>query len=179
MSPTTRHQRIVHYLTLLLGTFLQIFRHGELFTAPFAMRIFPDGNIREPDLLYVAHEHSHQIDERRLNGPADLIVEVISTESVSRDRSEKFYEYQSGGVREYWLIDPRPGLTRADFWVLDEDGRYQPIPIESDGIYHSTVLSNFKLDVNSLLADELPDPLKALADMIGIDAVLRAMGHER
>lgn len=178
MPPTTRHQRIVHYLMLLLGTFLQAFRIGEVLAAPFSMRIFPHGSIREPDILFVMNEHRHQIDERQLNGPADLIIEVISPESVSRDRGEKFYEYQTGGVREYWIIDPRPGLTRADFWVLDADGRYRPVPIEPDGTYHSTVLSNFKLDVNSLLADELPDPLKALANMIGIEAILRAMGQQ-
>jgi hypothetical protein len=77
------------------------------------------------------------------------------------------------------VIDPRPGYTRADFWVLDEDGRYRPVPIEPDGSYHSTVLTDFKLDVTGLLSDELPDPLKALAAMVGVEALLRVMGGEK
>lgn len=178
MPPNTRHQRIVHFLNLLLGTFLQVFRYGEVFEAPYAMRISPTGSIREPDLLFVAKENAHLIGEFRLNGPADLVIEVISTESVSRDRGDKFYEYQSGGVREYWVIDPRPGLTRADFWVLAEDGRFQPVPISADGTYLSTVLPNFKLDVISLLSDSLPSPLKAAAEMVGRDAFMRAMNSE-
>ena len=40
-----------------------------------------------------------------LDGPADVVVEIISPESRLRDRGEKFAEYEMGGVREYWLID--------------------------------------------------------------------------
>jgi hypothetical protein len=76
------------------------------------------------------------------------------------------------------VIDPRPGLTRADFWVLDEDGRYQPIPIGADGLYHSTVLPNFVLDVKILLSEQLPEPLKVVAKMVGKEALLRALGNE-
>src|SRR5215203_30294 len=136
MPPTTRHQRIVSFLHLLIGTFLQVFRYGELFEAPYAMRIEPNGPIREPDLLYIANENAHRISDMRLNGPADLIIEDISTESIARDRADKFYEYQSGGVREYWVIDPRQGLARADFWILDENKSYRPIPLAADRLYH-------------------------------------------
>ena len=53
-----------------------------------------------------------------LDGPADLVIEVISDDSVTRDRVEKFDEYLEAGVREYWVIDPRPGQQRALFYVL-------------------------------------------------------------
>jgi Uma2 family endonuclease len=178
MPPNTRHQRIVSFLHLLIGSFLHIFGYGELFEAPYAMCMQPNGNVREPDLLFVAVEHADRVGERRLEGPADLIIEVVSTESVARDRSDKFYEYQAGGVREYWIIDPRPGVARADFWVLDDEGRYQPVPIDADGIYHATVLPGFRLDVNSLLAEQLPNPLEALAKMVGTDTLLRSLGSE-
>jgi len=29
-------------------------------------------------------------------------VEVISDDSVARDRADQFYEYQTAGVQEYW-----------------------------------------------------------------------------
>jgi Uma2 family endonuclease len=177
MSPNTRHQRIVDYLTMLLGIFIRVYNLGELFEAPYAMRIHPDGNVREPDILFVAQENAHRIDAQRLNGPADLVIEVISTESLYRDRSDKFYEYQVGGVREYWVIDPRPGVTWADFWVLDEEGRYRPVPVDANGIYVSSVLPNFKLNVSGLLADKVPDPLKDAAALVDADAMMRAMGY--
>ena len=40
-----------------------------------------------------------------MNGAADICIEVISPESVIRDRGEKFEEYERGGVGEYWIFD--------------------------------------------------------------------------
>ena len=42
------------------------------------MRALPDGNAREPDILYVAHENLHRLTDTRLAGPADLLIEVVS-----------------------------------------------------------------------------------------------------
>ena len=176
MPPNTRHQRMVNFLHLLIGFYLQVVRAGELFIAPYAMQVNASGSVREPDLLFVAHEHAERIGEQRLNGAADLVIEVISTESAARDRADKFYEYQAAGVREYWIIDPRPGVARADFWVRDARGSYQPVPIDQHGIYHSTVLPAFKLEVAALLGETLPEPLQVAAKMLGTDALLRAIG---
>jgi Uma2 family endonuclease len=179
MPPTIRHQDIVTFLIVLVGAFVRTFNLGKVLTAPCEMRLVTTGTSREPDILFVANASLGRVSEKRIEGPADLVIEIISNESVARDRGDKFYEYQTNGIREYWIIDPRPGMARADFWILDENGRYQPILIGSDGVYHSAVLPNFKLDVNSLLADKLPDPLKVLADMVGVEALLRAMGHAK
>lgn len=40
-------------------------------------------------------------------GPPDLIVEIVSDESATRDGEELFDAYFRAGVREYWLIDAR------------------------------------------------------------------------
>jgi Uma2 family endonuclease len=164
--PKPRHQDIVTFLVALMRFFAQFFRLGQVFTAPLEMKVTPTSNAREPDILFIARQNLSRLTEDRLAGPADLIVEVISDESVSRDRARKFYEYQECGVREYWLLDPRPGKERADFWVLDGKGKYQPVPIGEDGMYHSTVLAGFWLRVDWLWQAEKPDPLFILAEMI-------------
>src|SRR5712691_5468402 len=123
MPPKIRHQRVVGFLMQLLGLFTQLSRLGEVLPAPTEMRAIPDGPAREPDVLFVAREHLERLTETRLSGPADLVVEVVSDDSVSRDRADKFYEYQSAGVQEYWIIDSRPGYERVDFYVLDNKGR--------------------------------------------------------
>ena len=178
MPPSIRHQDIVVFLLTLIDGFVKVFDLGKTLTAPCEMRFEAIGTSREPDILYLATANFDRLSENRLTGPADLVIEVISTESASRDRNDKFYEYQANGVREYWIIDPRPGVARADFWVLDNHGVYQPIPIQPDGVYRSTVLPEFKLDVNGLLADELPSPLKALANMVGVDTLMRSLGGD-
>ena len=173
MPPTILHQRMVAFLTFLLQGFARLHRLGEVLAAPITMRVLSGGNGREPDLFFLATEHLGYLTETELNGPADLVVEIISPESVRRDKDDKFYEYQAGGVREYWIIDPRPKRKRADFFVLDDQGVYQPVPV-TDGVYHSTVLPNFWLKVDWLWAEE-PNPLAALAEVVGAEQLIKAI----
>jgi hypothetical protein len=100
---------------------------------------------------------------------------VISDDSVARDRADKFYEYQAAGVREYWILDSRPGRERADFYVLDEKGRYRPVPPDPDNRYYSTVLPGFWLHVDWVTATEPPAVLTALAQVVGPQKLLEAI----
>jgi Uma2 family endonuclease len=166
--PNTRHQTVVILLAALLTNFVRYFQLGRVLVAPYEMKIAPEGNSREPDILYIANANAERITDKRLDGPADLLVEVISDSSVARDRSDKFYEYQAAGVREYWIIDPRAGYERVDFWVLDPHGRYRPVPVD-DGIYRSTVIPDFWLNVHWLWTEDAPDPIRAFVQIIGSD----------
>jgi Uma2 family endonuclease len=178
MPPKKRHQEIATFLTSLLLFFTRLLRLGTLLAAPFEMRAIPDGPAREPDLLFVAQDHLDRLTENRLSGPADVVVEIVSDDSVARDRAEKFYEYQAAGIPEYWLIDPRPGRERTDFYVLDEHGRYRAVPLDAEGRYHSTMLPGFWLREAWVVAAELPDPLQALAQIVGPQKLLEAIGLE-
>ena len=176
MPPKPRHQQVVAFLLRLLGQFIELFQLGRLLPVPLEMRAIPDGPAREPDLLFVAREHLDRLTEARLSGPADLVVEVVSDDSVARDRADKFYEYQAAGIREYWIIDPRPGYERVDFFVLDDKGRYRPVPVEPDGRYHSTVLARLWFQVDWVLTPEPPEVLQALAQIVGPQKLLEAIG---
>src|SRR3990172_8203422 len=162
MTAKDRHQDIVRFLIVLFDLFDQFFRVGKFRSAPFQMKLSPEGSGREPDILFVAREHESRLTEEGVAGPADLVVEIVSDDSVVRDRVEKFEEYEQHGVPEYWIIDPRPKRQRAEFYQLDERGQYRPVPVEADGRYHSRALPGFWLQVDWLLADELPYSLFAL-----------------
>ena len=173
MAASERHQAVVLFLSHLLGLFASFFHLGRVFAGPFAMRLHPEGPAREPDLLFVSQQRLDALTPTHLEGAADLAVEVVSDDSVARDRAEKFYEYQEAGVREYWVVDPRPGRQRADFWVLGQDGRYGPVTADGAGVYRSRVIPNFWLNTAWLLADDLPDPQMTFAQVAGFppDAV--------
>ncbi|MCX6045466.1 MAG: Uma2 family endonuclease [Chloroflexi bacterium] len=174
MPPKRLHQALVSFLNRVIGLFIEVFELGQLQIAPFQIRLRPDGSARAPDLFFVTKEHLSQLTPERLNGPPDLIIEIISDESVHRDRVDKFDEYEAGGVPEYWILDNRPSRNRAQFYQLDAQGRYREISVEIDGIYRSRALPGFWLKVDWLWAAE-PDALRALAAVVGPEKMLEAL----
>ena len=141
------HQLLCKFLLLVLELFVRERNLGTVLCAPFLMKIASRPSGREPDLLFIANSSQVRLHPTYLDGPADLVVEIISPESRERDRSEKFEEYENAGIREYWLIDPE--LKTADFYVL-KSGVYRPARIDAEGRFWSAILPGFWIEVNWL-----------------------------
>jgi hypothetical protein len=91
-----RHQNIADFLLKVMGTYVESHDLGMVISAPFQMKL---EHGREPDVLFVASEHLDRLEETYLDGPADLVVEIVSPDSMGRDRGDKFYEYARGECR--------------------------------------------------------------------------------
>lgn len=183
MSPKAIHQLIVDFLSRLIDLYAGLFQLGTTISAPFEMRIVDGGAAREPDLLFIARENLARLTPERVAGAADFVVEVISPESHACDRSDKFYEYQAGGVREYLIVDPREGKERIDWYVLQADGRYQAVLPDADGRYHSASLPGFWLRAEWLREGQIPSPLPTLVEICLVSpdtaaALRRMLGGE-
>jgi Uma2 family endonuclease len=162
-SPASdRHQDIARFLTAVLSVFVETRDLGVIRPAPFQIKSGPDLPGREPDLLFVAVDHLDRLKETHLDGPADLVVEIVSPESAGRDRGDKFYEYARGGVAEYWLIDPE--MEWAEFYQL-EKGRYRVAFVGREGRYEALVLPGFWLWVEWLWQEPLPKVLDVLREL--------------
>lgn len=158
-----RHQDIARLLTALLSDYVEFTRQGKIYPAPFQMKLEHSG--REPDLLFVSSEHLNRIKPTLLDGPADLVIEIVSPESRGRDRGDKFYEYQGAGVPEYWLLDPE--TERAEFYQLDEQGAYHMQEIAPTDTYLSRVLHGFWLRPEWLWQQPLPAKDRLLIEIGG------------
>lgn len=142
MSPVAeKHQEIMLFLAQTLGLYVQVHNLGRIFLPPFAMKLEAERRGREPDLMFVSQERAHLIQRIYLDGPADLAIEIVSPESIERDRREKFGEYERAGVKEYWLIDP--DRESAEFYELGADGRYRAGATEPDSVFRSKVIAGF------------------------------------
>ena len=58
----------------------------------------------QPDLLVICHDYD--LDAKRFEGAPDLVLEILSPSTRSKDMLLKLYKYQNAGVREYWIVDP-------------------------------------------------------------------------
>jgi Uma2 family endonuclease len=65
-----------------------------------------DASVLEPDLLVVLREHASIVGTQVIDGPPDLVVEVLSPGTARRDIGIKCEKYRSRGVPEYWIVDP-------------------------------------------------------------------------
>ena len=170
MPPKNVHQDTLGFLYELLRLFVRLFNLGKVGLAPFEVKLKPGHSSREPDIFFVANENLARLTEERLIGPADLIIEIISDDSVRRDRHDKFKEYREAGVREYWIVDSRPHKQRADFFRLDEVGGYELYATEDDEWVASEALPDFRLRPAWLWQADTLDPLMVFCEMRGLSA---------
>ncbi len=170
MPATDLHQLTLGFLQALLLLYVSRLKLGRVFTAPFPMRLRDVPAQREPDLFVVTNAQLSRVQRQFLDGPADLVVEIVSDESVRRDRREKFREYEGAGVTEYWIIDPRPNRRRADFYRLDEEGRYDLYACDDDERVETAVLPGFWLRPSWLWQEPPVDFLQAYLEIRGLTA---------
>lgn len=169
MPPTIPHADVAGFVYILLFHFARFFDLGRVMQAPVEVRLAP-GVSREPDVLFVARRHLDRITHHRIDGAADLVVEVVSDDSVTRDRVKKYEEYAAAGIPEYWLFDPRPRRHEHAFFQLTTEGIYRSVPLDPDGRYRSSVLPGFWLRPDWLWQEPPPDPLHCLRE-IAPDAI--------
>jgi Uma2 family endonuclease len=116
--PDTSHQEASARFFMKLRGFADEHGVGQVLYAPTAV-IFADGDYLEPDILFLRSERQHLRTRRGIEGPPDLVVEVLSPTTSKQDRGIKRERYALYGVPEYWLIDPDRG--RVEVYRLQED----------------------------------------------------------
>ncbi|MEA2710266.1 MAG: hypothetical protein QOF78_2867 [Phycisphaerales bacterium] len=113
---------------------------------------------RLPDVFFVAKDRLGLFKQNHLEGAPDLIIEVVSPDSESRDWREKFAEYEKNGVREYWIIDPNS--LQVEAYALKRK-KYRRID-EVDGIIRSAIVRGFWVKTGWLWSTSRPNILSAV-----------------
>ncbi len=107
-SVTQRHDFLTNFLITALTFYISTKNLGRICGEPYQIKMTIDDTTkgREPDIFFVKTENLERIGEQFFDGAPDLIIEVISPESVMRDTQDKFEEFEAAGVEEHWIIDP-------------------------------------------------------------------------
>ena len=104
------HGEIGARVVRFLGNFAADHALGKVFGSSQGFEL-PTGDTLEPDASFVSTERwkaaPKPVPGKFLVVVPDLVVEILSTSTASRDRGEKRLAYESAGVRELWLIDWR------------------------------------------------------------------------
>lgn len=104
-APDTDHQVILVDLVSALRSYTRRAGLGTVLAAPTDV-ILSDHNVVQPDLLFVSQERLSIVQKRGVFGAPDLVVEILSPSTATRDLGTKRELYSKFEVREYWIVDP-------------------------------------------------------------------------
>lgn len=154
-APTCQHAVLVTNIGFNFGVVIKRNRGKcKVFHAPFDVRLPKNGEKNDGEIFTVVQPDVcvicdlNKLDERGCLGAPDLIVEILSPSTASRDYRVKFDLYERSGVREYWIVNP-PAKS-IEIFVLQENGRY----------HEGTVYDKDHIQVKSILFPETIFDLK-------------------
>lgn len=140
-APTPHHQEIIGKLFMELQK-LEI--PGKLFFSPIDVYL-DKKNVLQPDLFFISAENLGIISERGIEGPPDLVAEVVSPSNSYIDRNFKKKKYLEFGVKEVWILDPANKTLEIYSDSVDKPELY----LAGEGQLKSRVINNlsFGLEV--------------------------------
>lgn len=164
--PSVEHAELSTWLASLLRIFVEQHGLGRVMQE-IQVRFAEPRRRRVPDIVFLAKGRQGLLRPTHLEGPPDLVVEIVSPDSEGRDWREKYLEYESVGVREYWVIDPMS--QHAEVYALCAEGAsgeagYRRVEEQQGGIT-STVLTGLRLKTAWLWPQTRPKVLEALREL--------------
>jgi len=151
-SPSTRHQRVVVKLVVLLHAYAD--EHGgEVLTAPYDVK-FTEVDVVEPDVLFVTQDHLDRFKERFIDSAPDVVVEVSSPSTRHLELVRKRDLYEREGVPEYWYVDL--DAERVEVHRLAQGGYGSPEILIAGAVLESPLLPGLRLPVDEVLAPPAP-----------------------
>jgi Uma2 family endonuclease len=161
-SPASnRHENIFRFLLTLLSVYLDEKGGGVVRGSRYPMRLDASWS-PEPDILVVREGRRHLMTSRRLEGPANLVIEIASESDPGLDYREKLPRYREAGIEEIWLINPFENEVLLE---VQTPVGYTTQTL-SGGRLASTVLRGFWIEVSWLWQEELPSTFKCLQEIM-------------
>ena len=162
-SPASdRHEDLFGFLLTLWRCFLDERGEGVVRGSRFPMRLDPLWS-PEPDLLVVRRERQGLLGRQRLEGPADLVLEIVSEHDSHLVYKEKLPRYREAAIPEIWIVDPK----RREVLVDRQGPAGREAHTVSKGRLGSAVVPGFWIDVDWLWSEELPTPLQCVNSILG------------
>jgi Uma2 family endonuclease len=144
-SPGTMHQRVSGRLVRQLDDYFEPRGIGEIFHAPIDL-ILGHHDIFVPDILVVGDPAS--VTHRAIEGPPQLVVEILSPSTRAQDCGVKARRYAELGIRHYWIVDPEE--RRIEFHRLTDGGYRCTHEARGDGTVTDLGWDGLTIDLTTL-----------------------------
>ena len=146
-SPGKLHQSISAQLGWRLVQFTHENQLGQVYHAPFDV-ILSNIDVVQPDLVFVSQQHQHLITSDNIQGPPDLVVQILSPSTGERDRTFKRTLYAKHGVNEYWIVDPE--AVEILVFLFGQGGYKIPNTYRKGDTLTTTTIEGFRLNISDI-----------------------------
>lgn len=148
-APTSAHAlTIANIISLLIPLLMRL--KGRWLTAPLDV-FFVGANPVQPDIIVLLPDGQAQIVTRGIEGPPDLLVEVLSPSHRGHDLLTKRALYARAGVREYWIVDPE--AKTLEILTLDRDALHSVAIATGDDVPTSPLFGSLAISAKTLFPD--------------------------
>lgn len=144
-SPTRMHQALIGRVFRLLDDHASAHDLGWVYVAPLDIHLGPY-DVVQPDVVFIRRARKHVLIDNGTTGAPDLVVEILSPSTRSRDLGEKLDLYARAGVKEYWVIDPD---DRSLQLYAPQGDKYVLVP-QNGPVVRSLCLPRLEIDVTRL-----------------------------
>ncbi len=124
---TGYHQKTICEVSFYLQSHVKLAGLGLVIQTPFAVELSAK-DVFQPDILVVMNAHRDRVQEEKVVGAPDLVVEVSDPSTAAFDRLTKYDTYEYTGVLEYWLLNLE--RNTVEIFALDGDEYH------SLGVFH-------------------------------------------
>lgn len=150
-APSWFHQIISKRLFRALDDFVNRHVLGEVQFAPLDVEL-SEHVVAQPDLIFLSHARLDLVQEGRVRGAPDLVIEIFSPSTEQRDRTTKRTLYARHGVQEYWLVDPE--AETIEVLALGDDGFNETRLYERSEALQSPTFPGLEIDLDEIFGND-------------------------
>lgn len=144
--PVPYHQGLAGKLHLIFAE-LEKQGKGKVYFSPIGVYL-TDTETYQPDLIFIDSSRLEIIGEKKIEGPPDIVVEILSPNTAYYDLRHKMEMYEKYGVKEYCIIDP-PAKT-VELYQNGEDGYELKTKAKKEGCVTSTLYPDLSVKAEEL-----------------------------
>lgn len=145
--PGYRHQGVLTELGFQFATIAKVRVEAKVWFGLNVRLSAYDGPV--PELVLYTGGAGGKLTEYGIDGPPDLVVEILDSASRNNDLVDKSVLYARGGIPEYWIIDPEDRMLIVCRLF---DGAYKR-SFYSEGIIRCAALEDAEIDLARLWVD--------------------------
>jgi Uma2 family endonuclease len=105
-------------------------------------------NVVQPDLLVVCDDS--KLDDKGCLGAPDIVVEILSPFTSSKDVKIKFDLYEKMGVKEYWVIYPHEKVAMVYIHTGKEFGK--PVAYTLDDKIATPIMDGLEIELKQVFS---------------------------